>query len=82
MANFTGRDKEACECPLVDRPFPDSQLLYVAALAGEPGALRKTWSQCVMTVLLPGMYPKGSVSSYGDACSSVSTVALLMIARR
>lgn len=32
-------------------PFPVSKLLCVAALAGEPEALRKTWSQCMVTCL-------------------------------
>lgn len=74
--------KKPAGAPWWTVPFPVRKLLRVAALAGEPEALRKISVHGDLSVPLLGMYPEGSVSSYGDACSSLSTVALFTIARR
>lgn len=46
-----GETKKPAGAPWWTVPFPVSQLLPVAALAGEPEALREIWGQCVMTHL-------------------------------
>jgi hypothetical protein len=84
MANFTGRDKEACWCPLVDCPLPCQSAPACSSSGWGPRGFKKDLvSVCDdPTVLFLGVYPKGSASSYRDARSSVSTVALFTIVRR